>query len=365
MQNQTEIQRLKKLSNSELFGLAKHEVREESNATLRVLYVLREIQRRRAFAEKEYPSLFEFCVDYLGYKKSAAYRRITALKALTDLPEVEEKIQIGSLSLMTLSQAQTHFEHKRRQHSPLSKLEKLGLLESLENKSTRQADELFLTISPKEIPREKLRPINAETFELSLALPKRVCEKIKILKMYMGAEKAGVETIEALERGLDCAIKEYEKKFIKSEQKCELKFENTERKKIVDSGPILTDGDKPTRDSGVQYDLVQYSGVQDVGVQNSCAQSKVPALGISPGSGHIPIHIKRQVWKNSDGSCSHADPRTGQRCTSRFKLEIDHIIPRALGGTNDINNLRLVCRAHNQWAAIQQLGFEKMEPFLN
>jgi hypothetical protein len=42
---------LKSLSNSQLFDLAKKEVQEETNATLRVLYVLREIERRRAFAD--------------------------------------------------------------------------------------------------------------------------------------------------------------------------------------------------------------------------------------------------------------------------------------------------------------------------
>ncbi len=71
MQDQIQFEKLEKLSNSELFNAAKVGVNQETHATLRVLYVLREIQRRRAFAEKQYPSLFEFCVEFLGYKRDA------------------------------------------------------------------------------------------------------------------------------------------------------------------------------------------------------------------------------------------------------------------------------------------------------
>jgi hypothetical protein len=106
---------LRILSTKELLTKAKIEVQTETNATLRVIYILREIERRRAFAEKNYPSLFEFCVEFLGYKRDAAYRRIAAMRALRDVPEIEEKIKTGSLCLTTLATAQGHFTRKRRE----------------------------------------------------------------------------------------------------------------------------------------------------------------------------------------------------------------------------------------------------------
>ncbi|MEO5989179.1 MAG: HNH endonuclease, partial [Candidatus Eisenbacteria bacterium] len=41
-------------------------------------------------------------------------------------------------------------------------------------------------------------------------------------------------------------------------------------------------------------------------------------------------------------------------------LEYDHIIPVARGGQSTIANVRLLCRAHNQYAAERELGTEFM-----
>ena len=62
----------------------------------------------------------------------------------------------------------------------------------------------------------------------------------------------------------------------------------------------------------------------------------------------IPTAVKRQVWQRDGGRCSYVDRETGRRCNSRHLIEIDHILPYALGGGADPENLRLVCRAHHR-----------------
>ena len=62
----------------------------------------------------------------------------------------------------------------------------------------------------------------------------------------------------------------------------------------------------------------------------------------------IPAAVKRQVWQRDGGRCSYVDRETGRRCNSRYMIEIDHILPHALGGGADPGNLRLVCRAHHR-----------------
>ena len=62
----------------------------------------------------------------------------------------------------------------------------------------------------------------------------------------------------------------------------------------------------------------------------------------------IPAAVKRQVWQRDGGRCSYLDRRTGRRCNSRHLIEIDHILPHALGGGADPGNLRLLCHAHHR-----------------
>ena len=62
----------------------------------------------------------------------------------------------------------------------------------------------------------------------------------------------------------------------------------------------------------------------------------------------IPAAVRRQVWQRDGGCCSYVDRETGRRCNSRHLIEIDHILPYALGGGADPGNLRLRCRAHHR-----------------
>ncbi len=77
----------------------------------------------------------------------------------------------------------------------------------------------------------------------------------------------------------------------------------------------------------------------------------------------IPAAVKRQVWQRDGGRCSYVDRETGRRCNSRHILEIDHILPYALGGSSDPVNVRLLCRVHHRHrhASLAQGAFLKDE----
>jgi hypothetical protein len=74
---------------------------------------------------------------------------------------------------------------------------------------------------------------------------------------------------------------------------------------------------------------------------------------------HIPSRVKRAVWQRDDGRCTYVDEQ-GRRCTSRRFLEYDHALEFARGGEATVDNLRLRCRPHNQFAAEQSYGAEFM-----
>jgi 5-methylcytosine-specific restriction endonuclease McrA len=71
--------------------------------------------------------------------------------------------------------------------------------------------------------------------------------------------------------------------------------------------------------------------------------------------------LPKENQEEDRGCCEAFDP-TG-RCSSRYQLEIDHIVPHAKGGSDLFENLRLCCRAHNLKHAIEDFGETTMEKF--
>ena len=63
---------------------------------------------------------------------------------------------------------------------------------------------------------------------------------------------------------------------------------------------------------------------------------------------HIPAAVRRAVWRRCGGACCYQDPLTGVSCGSTHLVQIDHIVPLAQGGSDDISNLRLRCAVHNR-----------------
>ena len=63
---------------------------------------------------------------------------------------------------------------------------------------------------------------------------------------------------------------------------------------------------------------------------------------------HIPAAVRRAVWWRCGGACCYQDPLTGVTCGSTHLVQIDHIVPLAQGGSDDIPNLRLRCAVHNR-----------------
>ena len=75
---------------------------------------------------------------------------------------------------------------------------------------------------------------------------------------------------------------------------------------------------------------------------------------------HIPAAVKRAVWERDLGRCTFVSER-GERCPAHSRLEFDHADPVARGGRATVDNLRLRCRAHNQYAAERMFGAEFMK----
>ena len=89
------------------------------------------------------------------------------------------------------------------------------------------------------------------------------------------------------------------------------------------------------------------------------AAAEPPAQPL-PGSAaarprHIPAAVRREVWLRDGQRCQHPLD-SGGTCGATARLELDHLVPLALGGPSTADNLRVVCAFHNRAAARATLG---------
>jgi hypothetical protein len=86
-----------------------------------------------------------------------------------------------------------------------------------------------------------------------------------------------------------------------------------------------------------------------------------PAQESRSGKRYLPQRIQKEVRKR--GQCEFTS-QAGRRCSATSYLQIHHEKAFAKGGSNDIGNLKLFCRAHNIHEAIKEYGDEKMAKYL-
>src|SRR5262245_37425493 len=94
------------LSNHELHNHTLHASQNEKQATHEPLQYLGEVEARRLCAQRGYSSLFDYIVKALRYSEGAAAERVAAMRLLKDMPEAEDKLKSGELTLTNAAKIQ-------------------------------------------------------------------------------------------------------------------------------------------------------------------------------------------------------------------------------------------------------------------
>jgi len=275
-------------------------VREERELLTSVLHHLLEINRRRLFSSLGYKSLFDFTVKHLGYPEDQAYRRISAMKLIQEIPEIEPVINAGEISLSHIGLAQTLFRQEKKMENEYSREQKLEVLSQIKNKSVREAQRVTLSMSsaPEPVKPDKVTSISETSVEIKFTASSELQSKVEKLKGLLAHKNPQLTLAELFDQLCDLGLQEWDpaKPKTATSQKSESKH-------------LLSKAE-----------------------------------------------IRRQVFKRAGGCC--------ENCKSTFALEVDHVRPQALGGSSDLDNLRLLCRSCNQRSAIKVFGAQKMQGHL-
>lgn len=289
----------------------KEQVAKERELTAGILADLREVEDQKIFAEMGYSSMFEFATKELSYTEGAAQRRILAMRLIKQIPEVEEKIVRGSLSLSAAASVQSFFKKES-----VSTEKKMEILMAVENTSSRECERKLLEFSstPTQLPKETEKLVGSGSTQISFVANRGLMEELESIRNLLGHKNDSMSYATLFENMAKLTLIQLNKK-----------------RHVASPTPESKHADAATDRS------------------------------ISP-SRYIPSKTRREIWLRDDGQCTFKNEE-GHRCNSKFALEIEHLIPWSVGGTNTLENLALLCRTHNRWRAVKFFGEKKINQY--
>jgi len=321
-------QLIKSFSNHELVKSLEGHFEIERKNSHSILLHLKEIQDRKLYADMGFSSLFEMLIKYFKQSETAANQRRYALRLMNDVPEIKERLIEGNLNLSTLALAQRQIQREEKVTGvKVDPTKKSEIVERISSKTIAQAEKELMSLLPESSKtlETKERRISADETRLSITIPDRVKEKMETLKNRWAAVNVNMDQLELIERALDIALTQ------------------------TNPGPKKK---HRTTESVVQSNLKS---------QSTQAASTAPVNKSQKRKTYYSIKIDKILWEKANSQCEYIDTISGRRCQSKFGLERDHIIPLAKGGSNDIKNLRLLCRTHNQLMARRHYGAKKAQ----
>jgi hypothetical protein len=286
------------LTNAQLLSHLENFVEEERERMHSFLAWLGEADRRKLPEDEGYASTFDFCVRRLRLSEDEAYRRIHAARAAVVRPELLSALADGQLSLTAVSKIAPHV-HRH---------DALEIIARAEGKTRRQIDEILAPL--------RLEPQKHDSVRIVAVTPSSSDKS--------GAPELRVDFSFRGTRALNDAIE-------RAKELLSHKYPHGSLDEV-----LL----EVTRDYLDRHDPQK-------GLPGRLAQTK--------GGSSIAAGLRRAVWSRDGARCAYVGA-TGARCLSRRFLELDHVKPRALGGLDEVGNLRLLCRPHNDSERRRLLG---------
>jgi 5-methylcytosine-specific restriction endonuclease McrA len=298
---------------------------QEFSRTSALLEHIAEIDARHLYLQEGFESMRDYCMAMLRLSEQAAYQRVQVARLGLQFPALFPALADGRLHMASVRTLSAHLNEANVEELITEAANRtVTEVEVLLARRFPQAEPLRLDdgIVPQIVTRDplasrrvefqkvphvrtKVAPIAPERYSLQVMISGATREKLRRAQELLGHAVPGGNVEQVLERALDTLIVQLEKR----------KFGTTD-------------------------------------------QPRKPRPGGTRRA--IPGQIRRLVYQRDAGRCA-ALKQDGERCGSTTRLEFDHIVPVARGGRSTVENLRLVCRAHNRFAAEQAFGREFME----
>jgi hypothetical protein len=184
---------LSKLTDQQLMLNSKSLVKQESALLVTILHHIKEIDRRRLFADFKQPGLLELVMHELGYPRDQALRRIQAMRMLREIPQVEVMLESGDLNLTHVGIVQSLFSHKKREGKALDPIEKISVLQKVAGQSTREAQKIVFALTDAPLKfKESIKMVGEDSYEVTFTTKEATVQNLERLKGMLAHAHSGL-----------------------------------------------------------------------------------------------------------------------------------------------------------------------------
>ena len=313
------------MSFAEIIASARQLVKDERGIIADLIRHLVAIECLKNYAMEGYSSLFNYCTEALGLSHNKACKRVAVARISRLYPELLTMLENGEVSVSILALLPPKLTEANYEL----------VIEGIKNRSKREAELFLSTIS---LNGEQLQ--DEPRVEVKILCSQDVFQKLERAKEILAP--GGQTWSDVLNEALEVFLEKNDPvlKAERAQKRSEAKLDKILVEEKEAAGSVVADAP----------DFIP---------------GKTDPIRILPGekgraARYIPQAIRHAVTMRDEGCCSYVSPE-GKCCGSRKFLELDHRIPWAFGGQHEVSNLRLLCRAHNQYVAEKMIGMEFMQ----
>jgi hypothetical protein len=310
------------LSNDELIAAIHDLARRSCAVEADLLVYLGEIDERKLYLDRAFSSMFAFCTRELGFSEGAAYNRILVARIARKLPAIIDAARSGQVHLAGLRLLAPHLTGENH----------ADLIRRAAGRTKEEIAELVAALAPRPPVPTMIRrlPDRPSLPPLALVHP--------VLKPSAKASPAVLPLAEDTYKLQLSITREFRDEIREAQDLLRHRVPDGDLAKILRAGLKLLMADVKKDRFGVGR------------------KTRTKARDtVETDSRHVPDAMKRAVYERDGGRCVFVDDR-GKRCEETGALEIDHVDGFARTHRHDLDELRLLCPAHNQHAAERMYG---------
>ncbi len=302
-------------------------VEELKSKEIKLIQALQEVDENFVYRYLGFNSLFRYCVEALKLTEAQSMMYITVSRKSKKLPCLQKALESGEVTVSKVNRVVSVINNENEQYW-------LDLTKTL---SKREIEKEVAKINPRAVTPEKTRYLNDTTIELQIPVSEEVFNLLKRAQEIL-VQKA--QRPVSLEEVIRITSQSY------LEKADPIKREVRRQRKIQAKGVA----DKNQSDASV--------GLRDNSAASANNSALCPGRATKSDEGsrpHIvapplPKYLKQKtkdrILARDGGRCTY---RQGNRqCSERVYLQVHHIYPRELGGTNEPSNLTTLCSGHHR-----------------